>query len=232
MGVTEPDVHPPGQPEPPSAGTPGPGHPRPRKRRWWLAAAGGLIALSLVALGVLAGRYQPLGFGGEWGGAFPPLPTGTLRLVNTFGDAAGQFYAPPHRGVVTLRERVRDAGPEAVTIVAVTVIPPGYGGAPLPIALAGRVLYLQRYPPHPGRHGPVDGISLAPGEVIDVGIPLRMSAPCYVPNWWTGLDSFYVEERFLTFTHWVSVPLGTPLIYQMPGPLPDYSHHGMVCPPA
>jgi len=230
MSITEPGVHQPGQAEPPPSGTSGSSHRGPRRRRWWLAVVGGLVAASLAVLGGLAASYQPLGFGGEWGGAFPGLPTGTLRAVNTFGNSSGQIYAPPQRGTFTLRESIRNSGPEAVTIVAVTVIPPGYHGFPLPLALAGRVLYLQRYPLQPGKGGPVEGLSLAPGQVIALGIPLRMSAPCYVPNWWAGMDSFYVQERFLSFTHWVTVPLGTPLTYQMPGPLPGYSHGELVCP--
>jgi hypothetical protein len=230
MSVTEPDVHQPGQREPPPSGIPGSSHRGPHRRRWWLAVASGLIAASVAVLGGLAARYQPLGFGGEWGGSFPGLPAGTLRAVNTFGNSAGQIYAPPQRGAFTLRESIRNSGPGAVTILAVTVVPPGYDGFPLPLAVAGRVLYLQRYPAQPSGGGPVDGLSLAPGQVIAVGIPLRMNAPCYVPNWWAGLGSFYVKERFLGFTHWVSLPLGTPLVYQMPGPLPGYSHGGLVCP--
>ena len=53
--------------------------------------------------GVLAGTYQPLGFGDEWGGSIPGLPAGTgLRVVNTFGNSNGDIYVPPQHGVFTV----------------------------------------------------------------------------------------------------------------------------------
>lgn len=70
------------------------------------------------------------------------------------------------------------------------------------------------------------GLSLRPGHTIYVGIPARMSGRCYVPDGWTGLDVFYVEERFLFFTHWVAIPLATPLVFHEPEP----GGANMVCP--
>lgn len=49
-----------------------------------------------------------------------------------------------------------------------------------------------------------------------IGVPLRLSGTCYDPQGWTEVDHFYVEERFLTFTHWVAVPLAIPLLFHEP----------------
>lgn len=73
----------------------------------------------------------------------------------------------------------------------------------------------------PHQQGPfggksVAGLSLAPGQSITVGMPLRMSNACYIPNTWTGLDTFYVKERFLAFTHWVAIQMPIPLLMQQP----------------
>lgn len=92
MSITETDDQRPGQGAAPPAAVPGSGGGGggPDRRRWWLGVIGGLLALALVVLGVLAGTYQPLIFGGAWGGAFPGLPGGTgLRPVNTFGSSNG-----------------------------------------------------------------------------------------------------------------------------------------------
>ncbi len=73
--------------------------------------------------GVVAGLYQPVGFGGYRGPGFPGLPAGVgLRDVNTFGLSNGDLYVPPQRGVFTLTESIQNSGPLAVTIEAVTVI--------------------------------------------------------------------------------------------------------------
>ena len=48
-----------------------------------------------------------------------------------------------------------------------------------------------------------------------LGIPLRMPA-CYVTGAWTTLDAFYVEDRFLGFTHWMPIELPSVLLMQEP----------------
>ena len=68
----------------------------------------------------------------------------------------------------------------------------------------------------PAAGRPVAGLSLAPGQYILVGIPLRISGTCYEPGTGTGTDAVYVQERYLFFTHWVAVRLQQPLILQQP----------------
>jgi hypothetical protein len=120
-------------------------------RRRSLIAAGALLAAAVTVLGVLAGTYQPLEFGGQWstaGGSnyFPGLPSGTgLRSVNTFGERTGQVYVPPQGGVFTVMESIYDNGPKPVTIEAVSILSPqnqayaAEGESPWPVVPAGPV---------------------------------------------------------------------------------------------
>jgi hypothetical protein len=150
-----------------------------------------------------------------------------LRAVNTFGGSNGDIYVPPQRGIFTVPESIQNSGPVAVTIEAVTASRPERAGiTPWPLRPAGQALYLPADGPRPASGRPVAGLSLRPGQAIFVGIPVRMSGDCHVPNGWTGLRVFYVKERFLIFTHWVAIPLGTPLMFHEPEP----SGAGMVCP--
>jgi hypothetical protein len=92
MAVTEPHpAHYDGAP--PADHPPATGLRRHPWRRRSLIAAGTLLAAAVTVLGVLAGTYQPLEFGGQsafGNGYFPSLPNGTgLRLVNTFGGQTG-----------------------------------------------------------------------------------------------------------------------------------------------
>src|SRR5262249_9766135 len=105
---------------------------------------------------------------------------------------------------------------------------PGQPGItpPWPLTLGGQALYLPADDPRPARGRPIAGLSLRPGQAIFVGIPVRQSGACYVPNGWTGLNVFYVKERFLIFTNWVAIPLGPPLIFHEPEP----RGAGMACP--
>ena len=81
--------------------------------------------MALGLLGVLAGRYQPLAHRGAGGGlALALSPATGLRLVNTFGGAAGELYVPPQRGTCAVRAGIRNSGREAVTIEAVTMLDP------------------------------------------------------------------------------------------------------------
>ena len=87
------------------------------------------------------------------------------------------------------------------------------------------MLYLPGEGPWPASGSPVAGLSLRPGQTIVVGIPVRLRDACYLPNGWTGLSSFYVKERFAFFTHWVAIPLGTPLMFHEP----ESGIPGIVC---
>jgi hypothetical protein len=193
---------------------------------------GALFAAAVVVLAVLAGTYQPVGFGysyGAWNGSSAGLPAGTgLRSVNTFGGATGEIYVPPQSGVFTVLPTIFNTGPQAVTIEAVTILSPqeqadaAAGEAPWPVVPAGPVQWGFQY--HlPGQTGPTSGrsavgVSLPPGQGMALGIPLRMAGACYDPNGWTGIDTIYVKVRFLAFTHWVAVKFEPSLIMHEPSP--------------
>ncbi len=229
MSITEADAQQPGQADSPPASTLGTGGQSPRRRRWWLIALGAFGVTCVVVAGVLAGTYQPLGFGGGAAGAFPGMPAAVgSRPVNTFGNSNGDIYVPPQRGVFAFAESIQNSGPLAVTIEAVSVAQPQQPGiSPWPLTPAGQARYFPAFNSQwSGRGRPVAGLSLRPGQSIYVGIPARMSGRCYAPNGWTGLDVFYVEERFLFFTHWVAIPLAPPLVFHEPEP----GGANMVCP--
>jgi hypothetical protein len=214
-----------GSGEPPAAGPPG-HHVRPAWRRRFLLALGALVATAVVILAVLAGTYQPVRFGGQWGGAFPGLPTGTgIRTVNNFGRPDGDTYVPQQSGVFTLTESIFNAGPQTVIIEAVSILSPQDQAnianvAPWPLTPAGPVRWMLQYT-GPDPKSTVGGtsirnVSLSPEQGLILGIPLRMSGICYDPNGWTGNDVVYVKERFLFFTHWVAVRVQSPWILHQP----------------
>lgn len=227
MPTAEADSRQSGQADPPGGAMSARGD-QPQRRRWWLIALRGLAVVCVVVTAALAGTYQPVGFGGYWGAGFPGQPAGIgLRDVNTFGNSNGDLYVPPQRGVFTVAESIQNSGPLAVTIEAVTVIRPGQPGiTPWPLRPGGQALYMPEYGPRPATGRPVAGLSLMPGQAIVVGIPARLSSACYVPNGWTGANFFYVKERFLFFTRWVEIPLGTPLMFHEP----EVGASGMACP--
>jgi hypothetical protein len=220
MSVSESDLAQPGRGAAPPPGGPRSSGRGPRRRRWLLGAVGALLVTAVVIAGVLAATYQPVSFGGASGGAFPGVPTGTgLRSVNDFGAATGDIYVPPQLGSFGLTQSIENTGPLPVTIESVTALPPNGAGTPTwPLVAAGPALYRPEYGNQPAAGRPVRGLSLQPGQAIQVGIPVRMTYPCVDPSGWTGLDVLYVQERFLTFTHWVAVPLGIPLIFREPEP--------------
>ena|SRR5215472_470169 len=124
-------------------------------------------------------------------------------------------------------ESIQNSGRAAVTIEAVTVLRPDQTAVTAwPPTPAGQVLYLPGDGPRPASGRPVAGLSLRPGQSIVVGIPVRLRGACYVPNGWSGLSTFYAKERFAFFTHWVPIPVGTPLIFHEP----EAGGPGMVCP--
>jgi hypothetical protein len=208
-----------------------------RRRRWpWVVAVAVVVLTALVVMAVLAGTYQPLLFGGESGGSFPGLPFASGgRSVNTFGAETGEFYVPTQRTAFAILESIENSGPRAVTIEAVSLVPPNQMPPshvnPWPLQAAGPVLYMpEYYTGHEKRWTagrPVQGLALGANQSIVVGIPVRMADACYAPNSSTGTDVFYVQERFLTFTHWVALPLGTPLIMREPEPRRNGS--GLIC---
>jgi hypothetical protein len=234
MAVTEPRETQPVS-GPPTAGGPA-GTARRRHGRWWGWLVGGLSVLlvtAFVVLAVLAGRYQPIRFGGEWGGGLAGLPAGTgLRTVNTFGSQPGEIYVPPQLGAFTQVESIANTGPEAVTILAVSIVPPQDQGVviangpspPWPLVGTGRVLgAIETFTRVPDTIRPAAGLSLGPGQVMRIWIPMRLNGTCYETGSWSEVESFYVEERYLTFTHWVAVPLGIPLTFlypEYPGQVP------------
>jgi hypothetical protein len=226
MATTQTRALHPGNGEPPAGGSGG-----SRRRRWsWrrriLLALGALVAAAVLVLAVLAGTYQPVQFGNAYGGVFPGLPAGTgTRAVNTFGGATGQTYVPPQRGVFTLTESIQNRGPQTVTILAVSILSPQAqvsGVYPWPLTPAGTVRWMTPAYDGPHLHTPstsgsfATSVSLAPGEFMYVGIPLRMSGRCYDPGAWTSNDVFYVKERFLFFTHWVPVQVQSAWILHSP----------------
>jgi hypothetical protein len=188
------------------------------------------VVVALVVGGILVTTYQPLRFAGAAGGRFPGLPVGSEgRLVNSFASASGDYYVPPQRTAFTIVESLQNTGPLAVTIEAVSMLPPG---SSWPLVPAGRVLYMPAYytyKEHQWTSGrPVRGLSLSPQQGVEVGIPVRTADPCYVPNSGASLRVFYVEERFLAFTKWVAVPLGMSVVLREPEPQSDSP--GLVCP--
>jgi hypothetical protein len=213
----------PGSGGPPAGGTAGSGRRHWSWRRRFLLALGALVATAVVILAVLAGIYQPVQGSDTPGNAFPGLPAVTgLRLVNTFGGAAGEIYVPPQHGVFHLTGSIVNTGPQTVTILAVSILSPRQqaedtpsGVAPWPLTPAGTVRWL--IPAHASSLGSFpSSVSLAPGQVMDVGIPLRMSGRCYDPNGYAGDSTFYVKERFLLFTHWVAVQFPLPWTFHNP----------------
>ena len=218
-----------GSGEPPADGPAGSRRHWPWRRRI-LLALGALVTTAVVILAVLAGIYQPVQFGDEYGGEFPGLPAGTgIRIVNTFGGASGQTYVPPQRGVFTLAESIENTGPQTVTILAVSILSPQEqaddtpsGIAPWPLTPAGTARWMTAEYEGPHQHVSssvgsfASSVSLAPGESMYVGIPLRMSGRCYDPASYVGNDTFYVKERFLLFTHWVAVTVQSPWILHAP----------------
>jgi hypothetical protein len=220
----------PGSGEPPADG---PGSSGRRHRPWRrriLLALGAVVTTAVVVVALLAAFYQPVQFGDSYGGLFPGLPAGTgIRAVNTFGGATGQTYVPPQRGVFTLTESIQNTGPETVTILAVSILSPQEqaddtpsGVAPWPLTPAGTARWMTPEYTGPNSHVPsrtgsfATSVPLAPGEYLSVGIPLRMSGRCYDPTGYTGNDTFYVEERFGIFIHWVAVTVGSPWVMHGP----------------
>ncbi len=193
-------------------------------RRFVLLALLILVLTAVVILVSLVVTYQPLGFGGEsdvLGG----------RIVNTFGASSGNLYYPPQRGTFTITESIQNRRPEAVTIEAVAMQRPPAVSTTIfwPLAPAGRVLYRHEYLKIGDNlsERPIRGLSLAPQQAVVVAIPVRMADACYEQQGWEAITVFYVEERLLTFTHWVAIRLGVPITMHEPEPR---GTPGIACP--
>lgn len=149
-----------------------------------------------------------------------------IQTVNTFGDNQGETYVPPQLGVFTILETILNTGPEPVTIEAVSMLSPAeqanqaQGSPPWPLTPAGPVrwqnMITSSIEPRPVSGTSVAGLTLRPGEDVYVGIPVRLSGTCYDPGSFAAVDTFYVKERFLSFTHWVTITLGSPFIFRQP----------------
>lgn len=157
--------------------------------------------MAVVVLMAFAARYQPLEFGGASGGAFPGLPpTVGARDVDTFAGQDGVYYIPPQPGPFTVSESITNTGPRRVTILAVLLLPPGSG---FPVMPAGESRWMPMTGEPRGGGQLINGLVLQPHQYVRVGIPVRMRYRCADAEGWSTLDSFYVHERFLTFTRWV-----------------------------
>jgi hypothetical protein len=188
----------------------------PRPRRWarWLAAVLAVVVVAVVVVGELAAHYQPLEFGDGSGGDFPGLPpTPGARTVDSFGGQDGVVYIPPQPGAFTVSESITNSGSRPVTILAARLLPPGYS---FPVVGAGPSMWMPMLGEQADSGQPVTGLVLRPHQDVRVGIPVRMTYPCLERNVWSQLDSFYVHERFLTFTRWVRLPLGMPITMREP----------------
>jgi hypothetical protein len=197
---------------------------RRRLLRWSPVA---LIALAVAILLPLAVTYQPLQRGNYGGGSFPGLRTGAgIRWVSQYIPNGPYLYVPVQRRPFALAASVVNRGPFPVTIV-------GAGQeAGSPFSPAGPVRYLTDAEwdlAHPGRHVLHD-ITLAPGQGIAIGMPLRIRY-CADRRNYAGQDVFMVTVRFLGITHTVPIPwvdYGRPVVTNAPGGQPG--HPGTFCP--
>lgn len=206
--------------------------PPRRRRRWWLLGGGGALLAALVTLSTLAATYQPLVFGGAWGGSFPgaPAPLGA-RTVNDFGGQGGQIYIPPQGSrAFAVSESVYNPGPRTVTLDQVSLVQPSelsWGKHAWPLISAGPTPWWHQVSPPSGTGRSIAGFKLQPGKSLTVGITVRQTAPCYIKHGWVTLHSFWVKEHFGPFGHWVELPLGQPLVMHEPEPA---STNGAICP--
>ncbi len=197
---------------------------RRRLLRWSPVA---LIVLAAAILLPLAVTYQPLQPGGAGGISFPGLRTGTgIRWVSQYIPNGPYLYVPVQRRPFALTASVVNLGSFPVTIAGVWQQPGS------PFSPAGPVRYLTEAEwnlAHPGRHVLHD-VTLAPGQGIMIGMPLRMRY-CADRRNYAGQDVFMVTVRFLGFTHTVPIPwvdYGRPVVTNAPGGQPG--HPGAFCP--
>ncbi|MGO9910669.1 MAG: hypothetical protein ACLPQS_05860 [Acidimicrobiales bacterium] len=202
---------------------------RRRRRKMLILALAVVLVAAIAVLGSLAGTYQPLQFGGGWGGTFPGLPTAKgMRTVNNFGVWPGDTYIPPQAGAFTISESVVNRGPYAVTIEAVTIAGPNsFASDQWPVRSVGAVRYYSMSGRTPSTGRSVRGLVLGPNSDVYIGLPVRFVSAC-TEGGFTELDQFYVQERYLIFTHWVAIPFGQPIMMKSPA-MPNQSGAGIVC---
>jgi hypothetical protein len=182
--------------------------PPRRKRRWLLGAfvtVGVLVLAAVTAGAIQAAAYQPVIFGGSSGGLRGQIVS---RQIDTFGPFGPQTYirpqAPAHGALIM---SLANTGPHAVTIESVSMLPPGVPPSQrqsLVLAGAGPVTYSPQSGEPTGRSGRLAGAVLAPGQYIDIRIPV-VSARCWVPNSWTSVTSFWVTTKYLFWVHHVQI---------------------------
>jgi hypothetical protein len=178
--------------------------PRRRKRfRWWwlLPPVALLVAAAATILTMLAATYQPIVTGDVSGpNMIPGMPHAHgARWVNQFGAEPGDIYFPPQQGTFTVSASIKNAGTHAVTIESVSL-----PNTTATLVQAGPVQYALGFREKTVAHV-LRNVTLQPGDSIYIGIPVR-SGPCGDRSGWTSQDSFLVRERFLSFTHTVSLP--------------------------
>ena len=191
------------------------------ERRRWLVM--GVVAIMVIgSLGLARARfdarYQPLVSGGMGGTSFPGLPAKAgIVKVNDFGAQQGELYVPPTPGPFTVLASVYNPWPRAATVRTVTLddrVAPGV--PPWRVVPAGPVLYMPEYAsahrPHWKAGRPVNRLVLAPHQSVEVGVPVSFSYACYIPDGWTTVADFYVQESVAGSAHWVAIPLATPLL--------------------
>lgn len=208
MSLTEADlVSGPGEPPSAARGSIS-ARSRWRSRWWWLLVPGVLAVTALVVATVLAATYQPIAYGSDSGiGSFPGLPDGSgLRYVNNFGGLSEDLFIPPQRNTFTIDISIMNTGSRAVIIEGVTLPRLGQGFWPLTPAGPAQYYRAQGAVLQPPVHV-LRNVTLGPGQEIIIGIPVR-TWPCAQKHGWTSVPWLYVRERFLVFTHTVSLPFG------------------------
>jgi hypothetical protein len=185
----------------------------PPSRRWrrrlGLAAASVVVA-ALVAGWALGATYQPVAFGG-----FSRAPLGPHLIskhVNTVGGMQGQAYLPPQpsaRGSFLIS--LSNDGPLPVTIESLSLLPPGMPASAIhygrPFRIDGPPTYTLEYLSYRQRQIAPRGLAgavLAPGESVDVRIPIR-TAPCWAPNSGWQMGTVWVSTRSLLWSHHVAI---------------------------
>lgn len=175
----------------------------------WLKALAFVLSILLTAAvvsGVVMGvGYQPVATGGI--GA--QLAGGIVsRRINDTPPMPGQIYLPAQKAASgTLRVSLTNTGSQAVTILAATLNYP-YQGQPadihaLPLHDAGLATYAPTY--GRGSGGPLAGLTLQPGEVITITLPVT-EAGCWTKSRsYVVVDSFWVRYKFAFWTHLTQV---------------------------
>lgn len=195
---------------PPDARTVQAAVPPPRhRRRWWLLVglASVVLAAAIITAVALGAAYQPVGFGDIGGGVHGHMIT---RQVNDHQPMIGQQYLPPQPAASGgVYVSIANNGPLPVTIEAASLNAPSAQG-PIdrqsePLRDAGPATYWPATGQRTGPGRPLAGLVLRPGQHVVVRLPVR-TAGCWMPaNGYTVMNSFWVTEKFLAWTHVVPI---------------------------